>query len=637
MNSEQSSPSFAHVRSGDILFMNRKCLAMKDPLVMLLCGLSKTENRFDHVGMILKISEDELRNYPEARKRVVELSPSGTYVLETNMRGITLYAAERRVRRTTAAEIASRTVHVGDTEKQQQVQKALLEQMESMYSIPYKNEIAPLFPSICTPPDKMDRVRAAHKFNTLRLEVGALTEMANTYPSQAGVYRAIARKYQSAQSFLLSTYFPHLSSTSLTDALAVDWCKGHYWIDGVNDADKMVCSELICNLWHRVGLTVGYLPASSIRPFDLLDNERFNFVSAASELGELVPIRISKPYARYWKTNSGGAPPTMRSATAAQAATAEDERLAFYNDVFTGSGLPPVASLGAAAASPEPLPSRWVVQSNTRNDVIPNLWFRVFSSGVLFAACAVPCAPLTMRWIEGQVGLFLVRGSVWSVTCGVFARNMLFAAVQALVLAGAAHRHNVSGEELIMGSHTRSKLVDTRHPYYNTVALYSLSALVAHVATTPLSNANISYHFGPVSPGPISMRRLSKGTVLLSPAALLLPFQAFWLSWYETAGSFIVPTPSSVWRPREDLLTRPEWPHYRSDALIGAFVATLLTDTLLYPVATWTTRRFMKDLYKPQRPPSFGRSLYAGYRYRLLSNVVILSTSTAYLYGLGSI
>ncbi|CAJ1993334.1 hypothetical protein conserved [Leishmania donovani] len=637
MSAEHDNFSFAHVRSGDVLFMNRKCLAMKDPLGMILCGLSKTENRFDHVGMFLKISEDELRKYPEARKRIAELSPSGTYVLETNMRGITLYAAEGRVRRTTANEVVSRSVNVGDAEKQQEAQEAFLEQMETMYSTPYENEVFHLIPSICSPPDKMDRVLAARKFHILRLEVAALTEMANTHPSQAEVYRAVAHKYRHAQSFLLSTYFPHLASTSPTDALAVNWSTGHYWIDGVNNADKMVCSELICNLWHRVGLTVGYVPASSIRPFDLLDNERFNFVSPASELGEIVPIRISKPYARYWKTPSGSGPATTRSAKAAQAAMTEGQRLKFYNDVFTSSGRPPVGSLRAAAASSEPLPSRWVVQSNTRSDVIPNLWFRVFSSGVLFAACAVPCAPLTLRWMEGQVGLFLLRGSVWSVTCGVFARNVSFAAVQALVLAAATRRCKVSGDELVMGSHTRSNLVDTRHPYYCTVALYGLSALVAHLATTPLRNANISYHFGPVLPGPISMRRLCKGNILLSPTAVLLPFQACWLSWYETAGSFIVPTLSSVWRPREDLLARPEWPHYRSDALIGAFVATLLTDALFYPIAAVATRRFMSDLYKPQRPPSFGRSLYAGYRYRLLSNLVILSSSTAYLYGLGSI
>ncbi|KAG5492400.1 hypothetical protein GH5_01319 [Leishmania sp. Ghana 2012 LV757] len=637
MTAEHGSLSFAHVRSGDVLLMNRKCLSMKDPLGTALCCLTKTENRFDHVGMFLKIREDELHKYPEARKRVASVSPSGTYVLETNMRGVTLYEAERRVGHTTANEVASRCLNVGDMEKQDTLQKAFLEQLESLYNTPYKSNVFHLLPSIFSPPDKMDRVRAAHKFNALRLEVAALTAMANMHPFEAEVYRVVAHKYRNAQSFLLSTYFPHLPSTSLTDALAVNWSTGHYWVDGVNNADKMVCSELICNLWHRVGLTVGYAPASSMRPFDFLDNERFNFVSSSTQFGEMIPLKVSRPYARYWKTPSKNAPATSRHAKAAQPAMTEDQRLQFLNDVFTSSGLPPVPSLRVAAASSEPLPSRWVVQSSTRSDVIPNLWFRVFSSDILFAACAVPCAPLTMRWMEGQAGLFLSRGSVWSLSCGLFARNVSFAAVQALVLAAAARRCSVSGDELVMGSRTCSSLVDTRHPYYATVALYGLSALAAHFATTPLLNVNIFYHFGPVLPGPISMRRLCRGSLLLTPAAVLLPFQASWLTWYETAGSFIVPTLSSVWRPREDLLTLPEWPHYRNDALIGAFAATLLTDALLYPLATLATRRFMGDLYKPQRPPSFGRSLYAGYRYRLLSNLFVLTTSTSYLYGLGSI
>ncbi|AIO02121.2 hypothetical protein LPMP_345020 [Leishmania panamensis] len=637
MSVKDGGLSFAHVRSGDVLFMNRKCLAMKDPLGIALCCLAKIENRFDHVGMFLKIHEDEFHKYPEAHKHVVELSHSGTYVLEMNMRGITLYTAEGRVDRTSANEVASRTINVGDTEQQQQVREALLEQMESLYSTPYKTNILELIPFICSPPDKVDRVRAAHKLNTLRLEVEALTEMANAHPSQAEVYRAVAHKYQNAQSFLVSTYFPHLASTPLTDTFTLNWSTGHYWIDGVNNADEMLCSELICNLWHRVGLTVGYVPASSIRPFDLLNNERFNFISRVSELGELRPIKVCRPYERYWKGPIRSVTETTRNGKAAQTPVAECPRLKFFNDIITSSGLSPVASLRDAATSSELLPSRWVVQSNTRSDVIPNLWFRVFSSGLLFAACAVPCAPLTLRWMEGQVGLFLSRGSVWSITCGVFARNVSFAAVQALVLATAARRCNVSGDELVMSLHTHSILVDTRHPYYDAVALYGLSALVAHLATTPLRNANISYHFGPVLPGPISMRRLCSGNLLIAPAGVLLPFQACWLSWYETAGSFIVSTPSSVWRPREDLLARPEWSHCRNKALLGAFVATLLTDTLLYPIATLATRRFMSGLFKPQRPPSFGRSLYAGYRYRLLSNVFILLTSTAYLDRLGSI
>lgn len=639
MGDSTDSVPLAHLRSGDVLFMNRKCLAMKDPLGVALCCLTKTENRFDHVGMLLKIREDDFIKYPEARKRIVDVSPSGTYVLETNMRGITLLSAEKRVGRTSANEVASRSINVGDAARQGDVQTAFLREIESMYDTPYEDDVLHLVPSFFSPPDKMDRVRAAHKFNALRLEVAALAEMAIRCPEEAPVYGAVAHKYRDAQAFLLSTYFPHLAPAAPADPLVVDWNAGHFWIDGVNGADKMVCSELICNLWHRVGLTTGFVPASSMRPFDLLDNERFNFASAGSEFGEMVPIRVSRPFAHYWQAapGEGGAAPATRTAGAARAALTEPQRLAFFNDVCAASGVPPVASLREVAASPALLPSRWVVQSNTRRDVLPNLWLRVFASGVLFAACAVPCAPLTLRWMEGQVGLFLARGSVWTLSCGVFGRGLAFSAVQAVVLAAAGSVARVSGSELVLGGQTRSRVVDTRHPYYDTVALYGLSALVAHAVKTPIHNANIAYHFGPPRPGPLPLRQLCRGTLLLAPAAVLLPLQAFWLSWYETAGSFIVPTPSSVWRPRVDLLQLPTWPHHRADAMVGAFAATLLTDALLYPIATVVTRRFIGDLFAPQRPPSFGRSLYAGYRYRLLGNLVVLSASTTYLYAMGSI
>ncbi|KPA86659.1 hypothetical protein ABB37_00761 [Leptomonas pyrrhocoris] len=635
--------SFEHIRSGDVLFMNRKCLAMKDPLGIALCLLTKTENRFDHVGMLLKVHEKDLEKYPEARKRIVEVSPSGTYVLETNMRGITLYAAEHRITRTSANELVSRSINVGDAPKERHTQEALLQTMESLYSTPYQDNVLHILPSIFSPPDKMDRITAAHKFNRLRIEADALTAMAARQPGSASVYRALIHKYKNAQEFLLATYFPHLKRcpTAAADPLSVDWSCGHFWIDGVNNAEKMVCAELICNLWQRVGLIKGFPPASSMRPFDLLDDTRFNFLNASSEFGEITPIKISDAYKAYW---DGAAPqPGVlgRSCEAACGALTDEQRLAFANAVRTTSGLPQAETLLEVAASPELLPSRWVVQSVTRHDVVPNLWFRVFSSGVLFAACAVPCAPLTLRWMEGQLGLFLARGSVWSLTCGVFARNVAFAAVQAFFLAAAARWYDVSGSCAVMAP-PRSRsgtagIVDARHPYYDTVVLYAASAVVAHVCTTPLHNANIAHHFGPARPGPTPMRMLLRGSLALVPVSVLLPFQACWLSWYETVGSFIVPTLSSVWRPREDLLQSKEWPHLRNDALAGAFVATLAIDALFYPLGTVVVRRFVRDLYKPQLSPSFGRSLYAGYRHRLLSNLVILSASTSYLYGVGSL
>jgi hypothetical protein len=651
MNTATPSPSLGHVRSGDVLFMNRKCLAMKDPLGIGLCLLTKTENRFDHVGMLLKISETDFDKYPEARKRITDVSPSGTYVLETNLRGITLYAAEHRIARTSANEMASRSINVGSAPQQQQVQEALLTTMESMYSTPYEDNVAHILPSIFSPPDKMDRIHAAHKFNRLRLEVAALNEMVALQPDSADTYRGLIRQYKNAQSFLLQTYFPHLTKPSsssgvATGLAAVDWSTGHFWVDGVNNANKMVCSELICNLWQRVGLIEGFVPASSMRPFDLLDDVRFNFLSAASEFGEMVPIKVSKAYHSYWDGTTPQPGAVDRSREAARVALTAEQRLSFANEVRTTSGLPPADTLEEAAASSAVLPSRWVVQSVTRHDVIPNLWFRVFSSGALFAACAMPCAPLTLRWMEGQIGLFLSRGSVWSLSCGAFARGMSFAAVQALFLAAAARCYDVSGPYAVMAGprgggsgnlNTTTPIVDLRHPYYDTVALYAASATVAHVCTMPLHNANIAYHFGPVRPGPLPMRMLLRGSLLLAPASVVLPFQACWLAWYETVGSFIVPTLSSVWRPREDLLQLSNWPHLRNDALVGAFLATLLTDALLYPLVTVSTRRFVSNLYKPQKSPSFGRSLCAGYRYRFLSNILVLSASTAYLYGIGSI
>lgn len=634
-----------HTKSGDVLFMNRKCYAMKDPVGMGLCFLTKTENRFDHVGMVLKIEPEELPRYPAAQRHIVDTSPSGTYVLETNIRGITLRSAEARLSRTSANEVVSRSVVLDSASSgTRSIEATFLEQMEQLYDTPYEANILAILPSLFSTPDKMDRIDAAHKINCLRLEAAALEKMAQQDITKAATYRKLVVKYAEAQLFMLQTYFPHLRRVDADDPLQVEWSSGHFWVDGVNDKPKMVCSELICNLWRRCGIINGFVPASSMRPFDLLDGDRFNFLSPSCHFGHLNPVVVAKSHRGYWTNDADSAAASdpkggvaLRGGPSPAATLTEDARLSFINAMRKSCLLPSVRSVEEVAAVAEVVPIRWVVQSSSRYDVLPNLWCRVGASVLLFGALAVPCAPLTLRWIEGQMGLFLLRGSVWSLASGVFARDAAFAAVQAMLIAAGAHCYRSSGSEAVMGTATWSTMVDTRHPYYGMAALYFGSAAIAHFATMPIRNANLAFHFGPVRPGPLSMRQLMHGGIALAPLTLLLPLQAFWLSWFETAGSAVIPTRSSVWRPREDLLSRPDWPHFRMDALLGAFAATLGIDAMLYPCYTAASRSFVSCLYQPQKSPSFRRSLFAGYRYRFLSNILIFTGSTAALHGFGCV
>lgn len=630
---EQAAIPLDHVRSGDVFFMNRKCWAMKDPLAAGLCWLTKTENRFDHVGMLLRVKESDLAKHPELQKRIVDCSPSGTYVLETNVKGVTLYAAEKRIAKSSANEIVSRSIHVAPAAAGT-LESRFLEGAAQLAPLPYQSDASAILPSIFSPPDKMDRMTAAKKINALQHEIDAFTTMALAHPDRAETYHKVSAAYRRTQLVLLDCYFPHLPRFPLDDPKSVNWSRDHYWIDGVNGSPKMVCSELIANLWHMTGLTNGYMPASSMRPFDLLDEERFNFSDPETKFGAMTLLKASRRYAKRWKEAGGNTAGASSSSVknALPSPMSEEARVGFFNRACAEVGSPAaVDSIDTLAArGTMPFPLRWVVQSAPYYDLRDEMWFRVLGSGILFSLCLLPCAPLTLRWMEGQVGLILVRGTVWTLGSSLFVRGLCFSVVQSAVAALFMHAIPAPPGS-VMGALALSSRVDTRHAYYAAASTFALSAMVAHAVTTPVLNATLSRHFGPLRPGPLPRRLLLRGAFSLAPFSLLLPFHAYWLAWYETVGSFVVPTRSSVLRPRKDLLERKDWPHLRTDALIGAFTASLCVDALVYPVQSRVFRSLMQSLYGKAKPVSFGRRLYAGFHYRVASHVVVFGLAAVAL------
>lgn len=680
-------------RTGDVFLMNRKCLPMRDPLAIFLCLCTKTENRFDHVGMLVKLSDEELKSLPEARKRLVNKSPTDTYVLETNMKGVTLYSAEQRIARSSANELAIRPVGIAALQsdaaaESSKLNKAMLDILETMYDIPYQSDPMAILPSFFSTPDKIDRVDAAYKINALAREIrtirerlgggsGDVPEPSLLSPESTEFCHALVATYKKAQSDMLDVYFPHLRRLSRTEA---QWDEDHFVIDGANYSPRMVCTELIGNLWTRSGITNGFVPASSLRPFDFLDDTRFNFTRDDVTLGALLPVKTNSWTHRFWLSDAAQAAERTKAAEhqvalavarhASGGSFHEEawlrERLQLYNRAARSATSVPAKAIGDVTHRKDgrvPLPQNYVVQSNDQ-DCVRYAGQRIFASGVVFAFWAVPCAPLTLRWVEGQVGLFLVRGSVWSLACGLFARNMVFVGAQGLVGGGlgallAARpgasmldvmRRDGAGNAALMSNEkgvegepapatpraagrpsAAAGLVDWRHPFFSVVAIFGLSSLAAHVVSQPIVNMVIAHHFGPLRAGPMPRRFLMKGVFCLAPFSILVPLQGYFLTWYETCGSTLIPTRSSVLRPRQDLLGRHDWPHHRNEALMGAMGAMVLFDLLLYPFHTGVTRSLVKGLYQPQPSPSIGRRFFPGYRYRFASNLLISAASCATL------
>lgn len=189
-------------------------------------------------------------------------------------------------------------------------------------------------------------------------------------------------------------------------------------------------------------------------------------------------------------------------------------------------------------------------------DTLLELPSRLFWSNALFATCGLFCAPLTLTWMQRQLSTSLLRGSVWSLAYSIWTRDICFAAVQSTAAYFFVKTMRIDRSEII-GSYSTSSLVDTRHVYYMLLPILTVTSFAAHIFNTPLMNMIINYHFK-MHWRSLSSPSLSMRTVwALAPVNLVLPFQAYWLWWYETVGSFIVPTPASILRPRSDLLLLP--------------------------------------------------------------------------------
>nr|CCC92927.1 conserved hypothetical protein [Trypanosoma congolense IL3000] len=603
----------SYLSTGDVVLMDRRCMEMRHPLGISICLLSKSECRYDHVAMIVKLSEEEVKQQKE--KGIIHpadpFSPSGTYVLETNVSGLSLRPLENRVKRSSAKHMAIRPLNIGDGHCE--FKTRLLDQLGDYHKRPYKTRLSSYLPVILSPPDKMDRIKAAHKLSLLKREVDSIDKVLRSGIAMEDreTLLRLRSTYCDATLTLKDTYFPHLPLGVDESIPIVNFGGKHFAVDGVSTAEEVFCTELVAQLWQKCGVLSPFPPASSYRSFDFLDDTRFNFTGNQISFGEKFTL----------KGDDMPLEPPVRSAPIKQPSFAE--RLDVYRCMAI-NGDPCNPDLNAMKA--------WLLQSNEFKTVVADLPFNVVSTGILFALCGLLVAPLRLRWTEHQLGVLLRRGSLWSLSAGLFARDLAFAATQgvATCVALACLRDGQSSAGLLGPPLVQTDWFDTRHPYYYVCAVWCMASAAAHVVTTPLLNSVIAHHFGPVVPGPWSPRTLARGCFFLLPLGIIIPYQAAWLTWYETLGSGIIPTTSSVLRRRVEHLDTEEWRHYKYKALLGAFVTTTAFDIIAYPLQRQCWRSFLSQLYRPTVSPSCGKRWFAGYSHRFAGNLVtMLTTSTS--------
>lgn len=668
------------INTGDVLLMNRNCFLMKDTVGKSFCFLSKLGSRFDHAGLLMKLEEQELKEYLGSTHKMPFISPSNTYVLEANVKGVVVYALEDRLRRTSAHEVAfsSLALHEDAEVKRQKI----LSQLPVALQCPYSNGIYSILPCIFSPPDKLDRFQASVLIKMLDSEIRHLSEWVSkkrNHPTLMEDVQHISKLYTNAQSELLELYFPSYSKRggpTHSQAEMIDLSDSPFAVDGVNHAGKMVCSELICNMWLNAGITTGYLPASSQRPFDFyLSPLRFNFSGPSDRLVSIIPLKVNRFFAHYWQmsrthssvsasesssSSSCICPPSSRSLSSSHdmnhksssSSTWEKERFVFMQKVFGSCHYAECSSLedlvhqvasDAKSSILKGAQEEFLAQSPPAVQ-LQNVPFRYFCSVVLFSSVQFACAPWTLRWMEAQAGQFIVRGGMWSLASGILLRNLISGAVQSGAMALIfSHYHHVTSSCIILphsvGPSKLKAFVDTRNPFYSMVSAVWLSSILSWVLTRPIYNSIFYRHFVYRLPGPIPFRHFCCGIFALLPFTMILPYAGFWLHWYETIGSFVFPMRSSVWRPHEELLQEQKKSSWHSKAILSAFGVTLALDATMYSVDTYLKRRSLQRVYSnTYSRRCFGsRRLYAGFRYRFYSTSVQLVVSASVLGWLGLI
>lgn len=658
------------IQTGDVLLLNRNCFRMKELYGISLCFLNKVGSRFDHAGLLLKLNEDEKKRYLESLHTVLHSSPSNTYVMEANIKGVTVYPLEERLARSSAHEIAFSSLHL---EKDSELKRQkILAQLPFALRCPYPTDFRTIIPCVLNPPDKLDRMQAAGLVRLLDGEICFLSKWATKKrnPTLVADVKEVCRLYKDAQERLLSLYFPLSAKKELVsekDAFRFDCSNAAFAVDGANHADKMVCSEIISNIWTAAGITTGYLPASSQRPFDFfLLPLRLSFVEPTEKLVSFVPLKVNQFFSRYWvlpkesenKCTSSSSSISYTLSSSSPDFSNENEtasslwertRIDFIEKAF---GKPYSASrsleeavqqLAAASRCSEiaSVQESFLAQSTPARQ-LHDLPFRYFCSVVLVSFVQFACAPWTLRWMEAQAGSFIVRGNMWSLAGGMLLHNMISAAMQCGIIAGVlSHYSQVASSEILLseplGMSTIETLVDTRNPFYSMVAAVWFSSLLSWMLTTPMRTSNFYRHFVHRLPGPIPFRHYCSGMFSLLPMAIVLPYSGFWLNWYETVGAFVFPMRSSVWRPHDELLKEQKKSSWHKTALFTAVAAIITVDTAVYSVDTYVKRRSLQRVYGPHSTPRcFGkRSLYAGFRYRFYSTSLQCAASLAFFSYLG--
>lgn len=632
--------------TGGVILMDRQCLRMKDPLSMGLCLGAKTLSPYDHVGMVYKATPETVAAFPHIKRAIDSaggLSPTGTYILEANVGGVTLRSMEARLGRTTSNEIAARSLEIPE-EQALRVRSAMDEAVNDALLFSYKMNLIDFMAMSLKPPDKVDRMTATAKRIILEKEIELMNVELNRVPTDSRLDAAstrllkkLVRDYSDAVAWLDKTYFP-LGRHATT------------FVDGENNSGSVkgvFCSELIVHVWQRCGIVSMFPPSTSFAPvdFDKWDDE-FSFTDERIGMG---PHCVIYPAPRTTNTAEriharDGLPPLPSTTGAAFLR----DRLTVLRNMHceSNTGVESVDRLVAmrddlASGRDSVLPLSWLVQSTSHYQLCRDMPERVMVVGALFSFAGITFAPWQLRSFEQQLGMSTVRGGLWSLSACLAGRSLTAAAVQAWLTYAFFRAYNKSQEDYKSSAKVMrstniaplSSFADDRHPFYTCAAALIVCGAIAGSSTHVMESMAFVKHFGPDRPNSPSLRLLWRG-VSMSCLCFTFSYGGAWLIWYECFGPLLFTTETSVFRKRWNQPRDDRWISQQRDAMLGAICVTSVVETVLYPFQAAARRRFLRRMYHPDEPPARRVGLWSGYGRHMARSLGICATTGVFVWNM---
>jgi hypothetical protein len=642
---EVNSSLISSLDTGDVVLFNRKCTKMPDPLTFGICAVAKINSSFDHVGVVFRADESQLRAN-EVIRRVLDESgtplDAGVYVVEANLGGVSIRSLKERAETTSSNDVAVRRLLYHVPHAQQGSSSPPRASTAKPATLPadvvtevaqrkYQTTLSGFLPATFFPPDNAQRVSAAEKMKVLQTEIDSLlVDVDKVNGANRVILKKLLNDLFDARCVIAENVFGHLPQELVRPfVLRVDFDAPGYWIDGHNIAssrDGIFCSELVGRVLQGAGVLMRFPPASSLRPSDFASPEFGNYAVPSNRL--LAPVTLFG--------KSGACPQIQTEVATSDTAlsingSGESEEdvmqrhMSFLRRLWRDVAADRRLSIEANTSC---VPHAWVFPFVGPDEAAFHLPWRLFLTSSAIIAASIATAPLWVRQLELQHGV-IARGNPLKMVALLSTRSAIATLLHCALWISVQGWKPKSNRE----DGARGLTVDKSHAYYSVVLPCAVYGLIASAITFPMERFALFSYFAPPAQASPTWRMLLRGSA--TNILLCTPYLPFaWILWYEGVMQFVLGTPFSLLRGRCSLAESHEtadfvrWRADQRQCFAAAMALTLAYECVTYPILTYQ-RRVQAHLNPPLR-----HQLFKGFRLHAMRMVAMFASSSVVAWGL---